>query len=120
MTFRFRAERLIPIAIAVFLGAAGAVYYMLRRAPEINLQVEADRILIAVLGVVIALLALALFIVLLRNLIKLLIERRRNILGSRFRTKLVFIFFVLVLIPSVVRVAALLQFLVAGPPVVCV
>ena len=102
MAGRFRTDRLFLIAVGVCLGAAGAVYYVLEHAAKLNLQVETDRILLAFLAVLMTLLGLSLFLLLLRNLIKLLVERRRKILGSRLRTKLVFIFLVLVLIPSVV------------------
>src|SRR5204863_3889675 len=47
-----------------------------------------------------AVLVLTLLILLMRNLIKALVERRRGILGSRFRTKLVFSLLLLWLVPS--------------------
>lgn len=102
MPAKRRSERLLLLGVGLFLAAAAAVYYILQHAQDWNLQVETDRILLAVLSIVMALLALSLLFLLLRNLIKLLVERRRNVLGSRFRTKLVFIFLVIVLIPSVV------------------
>src|SRR5437867_3898593 len=101
MRVSLRTDRLILIALGLLLAAAGAVYYALRHAQELNLNVEADRVVLAVLAIVMALLLVALFFLLLRNLIKLLVERRRHVLGSRFRTKLVFIFVALVFLPSV-------------------
>jgi two-component system nitrogen regulation sensor histidine kinase NtrY len=101
MGFRFRSDRLIPLTIGLFLGAAVAVYYVLEHAESLNLQLEADRVLLAGLALVMALVVLGLVAVLIRNLIKLLVERRKGVLGSRFRTKLVFIFLGLVLVPSI-------------------
>ena len=100
MRVNLRSDRLIIAAIGLVLLAAGAVYYVLRHARELNLDIEADRILLGVLTIIMALLVVALLFLLLRNLIKLLVERRHQVLGSRFRTKLVFIFLILVLIPS--------------------
>ena len=106
MRVTLRTDRLIVVAIGFLLIAAAAVYLALQHAPQLNLGVETDRVLLAVLSIVMALLGIALLFVLLRNLIKLLVERRRQVLGSRFRTKLVFIFLVLVLIPSMALLAA--------------
>src|SRR5437867_906938 len=106
MRVTLRTDRLIVVAIGFLLIAAAAVYLALQHAPQLNLNVETDRVLLAVLSIVMALLGIALLFVLLRNLIKLLVERRRQVLGSRFRTKLVFIFLVLVLIPSMALLAA--------------
>ncbi|PYT05780.1 MAG: hypothetical protein DMF49_13095 [Acidobacteria bacterium] len=64
-------------------------------------QLVSDRVGMTFLMIVIGLLLLALVYVLLRNLVKLLVERRREVLGSRFRTKLVVSFLILCFIPSV-------------------
>ena len=50
----------------------------------------------------IVLLVLGLAAVLIRNLVRLIMDRKRGILGARLRTKLVFFFLVLVLPPSLV------------------
>ena len=100
MNLRQRSDRLIIGAIGLLLLAAGAVYYVLRHANELELNLETDRIVLGVLAIIMSLLVVALLFLLLRNLIKLLVERRHQVLGSRFRTKLVFIFLILVLIPS--------------------
>lgn len=96
-----RSDRLILIAVGLLLLAASAVYYVLRHPEPLNLGIEADKVVLTVLAITMGLLIIGLLFVLLRNLIKLLVERRRQVLGSRFRTKLVFIFLVLVLLPSV-------------------
>src|SRR5262245_13420022 len=96
-----RADRALLILIALSLAAAYAVYWVLRHPQSINLGLESDWLALTLLGVTLSLLLVGLLFVLLRNLIKLLVERRRHVLGSRFQTKLVFIFLVLVLIPSI-------------------
>ena len=86
------------IAVAVLLAAA-AVVTMWLRGEEIRRLVN-DRVLLTIVMAIVGVLGLALVFVLLRNLVKLLVERRRDVLGSRFRTKLVVSFLVLCLIPS--------------------
>ena len=100
MNLRQRSDRFIIAAIGLVLLAAGAVYYVLRHASELKLNLETDRIVLGVLVIIMSLLVVALLFLLLRNLIKLLVERRHQVLGSRFRTKLVFIFLIIVLLPS--------------------
>ena len=100
MALKPRSDKLIIAAIGLVLLAAGAVYYVLGHARELKLNLETDRIVLGVLVIIMSLLVVALLVLLLRNLIKLLVERRHQVLGSRFRTKLVFIFLILVLIPS--------------------
>jgi two-component system nitrogen regulation sensor histidine kinase NtrY len=46
------------------------------------------------------LVVLGLIILVVRNLIKLYIERRRNVLGTRFRSKLIFVFILISFIPT--------------------
>ena len=59
-----------------------------------------DRLLLPGLSVALAFVALALVGVLVRNLVRLVIERKRGIFGSRLRTKLVFFLLAMVLLPS--------------------
>ena len=101
MGLPFKKDRLILIAVGLLLAAAYVVYYVLRHPESLNLSIEADRVVLTVLTIIMALLVVGLVFLLLRNLIKLFVERRRQVLGSRFRTKLVFTFLVLVLLPSV-------------------
>ncbi len=56
----------------------------------------------AVLSLTLFVLILGLVAVLVRNLVRLIVDRKRGILGSRLRTKLVFFFLALVLLPSIV------------------
>src|SRR5512147_2834381 len=96
-----RSDRALLVLIALAVAAAYAVYWVLRHPERLPLGLETDWAVLTFLAVSLSLLLVGLLFVLLRNLIKLLVERRRRVLGSRFRTRLVFIFLVLVLIPSV-------------------
>src|SRR5262245_54366673 len=61
-----------------------------------------NSVLLSSLFLINAILILTLITLLMRNLIKALVERRRGILGSRFRTKLVFSLLLLCLVPSMI------------------
>jgi two-component system nitrogen regulation sensor histidine kinase NtrY len=99
---KLSSDRMILIAGAVFLASAVVVYAFIRWAKGSQLQqLVTDRVLLAFMMLAVGVLVLALVFVLLRNLVKLLVEWRREVLGSRFRTKLVFSFLILCLIPSV-------------------
>jgi two-component system nitrogen regulation sensor histidine kinase NtrY len=73
---------------------------VLRQADDFSWPYITNSVLLAVLFVTNAILVLTILILLMRNLIKALVERRRGILGSRFRTKLVFSLLLLWLLPS--------------------
>ena len=97
-----RSDRPILVRVVLFLTGAIFVYALLRwaRGPDLQ-QLVSDRVALTFLMLGIGILVLTLAFVLLRNLVKLLVERRRDVLGSRFRTKLVVSFLILCLIPSV-------------------
>jgi two-component system nitrogen regulation sensor histidine kinase NtrY len=82
--------------ILVLLGG----YLLLRGAGDFSWPYITNSLLLSVLFLTNAILVLTLVTLLMRNLIKALIERRRGILGSRFRTKLVFSLLLLWLVPS--------------------
>src|SRR6185503_4920280 len=63
-------------------------------------EFAANRFLLTFLTIAIIVLALGLAGVLIRNLVRLITERKQGILGSRLRAKLVFFFLVLVLLPA--------------------
>ncbi|HZI93461.1 MAG TPA: ATP-binding protein [Patescibacteria group bacterium] len=98
---RVKTDRLILFGILALVLLLTAIYTFLQRTDQYSWQWVTNTILFSFLGIVNVLLILALLMMLVRNLIKLLLERHRNILGSRFRTKLVFTFLGLCLVPSV-------------------
>ncbi len=98
---RARTDRLILAAFVLLLIAASAVFALLRSVGGQQGALVTDRVFVSFLTITVGLLALALVFILIRNFAKLIVERRRDLLGSRFRTKLVFSFVGLCLIPSV-------------------
>jgi len=100
MTSRLRADRLILFSVAVLLVSFLGVSLLIRRAASFSWSYVTNSAVLSALFVTNAVLVLTLLILLMRNLIKALVERRRGILGSRFRTKLVFSLLLLWLVPS--------------------
>ena len=73
-----------------------------RAWPDRSRRPSTDQFLLPALSLALIVLALGLAGVLIRNLVKLIVDRKRGILGSKLRTKLVFFFLALVLLPAVV------------------
>jgi two-component system nitrogen regulation sensor histidine kinase NtrY len=97
---RLRIDRLILFGIVVLLLVFLAGYLVLRRASGFSWPYLANSVLLSILLLTNVVLVLTLVTLLMRNLVKALVERRRGILGSRFRTKLVFSLLLLWLVPS--------------------
>jgi two-component system nitrogen regulation sensor histidine kinase NtrY len=87
----------------VLVGTTAGIFLFVRYLSEVGPEdVEFNRFLIVLLSGAIVLLVLGLAGVLIRNLVRLIMDRKRGILGSGLRTKLVFFFLVLVLPPALV------------------
>jgi len=99
---RIRVDRLVRSSILVLLLVFVAGYFLLRKATNFSWLYITNSVLLSSLFLINAILILTLVTLLMRNLIKALVERRRGILGSRFRTKLVFSLLLLWLIPSMI------------------
>ncbi len=98
---RIRTDRLILFSVVVLLLVFLVGYLVLRRASQFSWPyITNSVVLLTVLFLTNAILVLTLLTLLMRNLIKALMERRKGILGSRFRTKLVFSLLLLWLVPS--------------------
>jgi two-component system nitrogen regulation sensor histidine kinase NtrY len=95
-----RVDRLILFSVVILLLIFVGGYFFVRRAAEFSWSYITNSVLLTALFLTNAVLVLTLFVLLLRNLIKALVERRRGILGSRLRTKLVFSLLLLWLVPS--------------------
>ncbi|MCP4402738.1 MAG: HAMP domain-containing protein [bacterium] len=104
--YKKRRTRRISGLIVVFLVSLTAIEILIQQlnnpAPIIN------NLLVFSLVNLNIILLVVLIIVVVRNLAKLYLERKNNILGSKFQTKLIVSFIVLTLIPSV------LLFVIAG------
>ena len=91
--------RLIFGGFGVLLLLFTAMYYMAVRGRDLPAALVTNRVLMFVLWDVNVILILGVIFVLLRNLIKLLVERRQKVLGSAFKFKLVVTYVGMSLIP---------------------
>src|SRR3954463_301291 len=97
--------RVLLGGLAALLLLFTALYYMAQRGRDLPAELVTNRVLLFVLWYVNVLLTLIILFVLLRNLTKLLIERRHRVLGSTFKFKLVATYVGLSLIPVLVLFA---------------
>ncbi len=106
---RTKTARLVLLGVVLLVVLLTAIYTLLQKTDEYSWKYVTNTVLFSFLGIVNFILIISLLVILFRNLIKLLIERKHNILGSRFRTKLVFTFLGLCLVPSILMFAAALS-----------
>lgn len=106
--FQYRKDPRVIVTVPILIVVlTSLVYYLIQRTQELTPEALSSRLLLFVLWNINLLLVLGILFVLLRMGVKLLLERQRGILGSRFRTKLVATYIVTSLFPI------LLLFLVA-------
>ncbi len=91
--------RLIFGGVGALLFLFTAMYYMAVRGRDLPSALVTNRVLMFVLWYVNVILILGVLFVLLRNLFKLLVERRQKVLGSTFKFKLVVTYVGMSLIP---------------------
>jgi two-component system nitrogen regulation sensor histidine kinase NtrY len=91
---RFIAAFVILLVIVFF-----ALEYFIRTSQEFS-PTSVTNVLLSMMQVIVLILFLVLLFVLGRNLVKLYLERKRNIVGSHFKTKLVLFFIALSIIPT--------------------
>ncbi len=99
---RIRVDRLVWTSVLALLVVFVGGYVLLSKATSFSWVYITNKVLLWSLLLINVLLILTLLTLLMRNLIKALVERRRGILGSRFRTKLVFSLLLLWLVPSMI------------------
>ncbi len=98
-------HRLIGAGLVALLLLFTALFYLAQRGRDLPAALVTNRVLMFMLWYVNVLLILIVVFVLLRNLFKLLIERRHRVLGSTFKFKLVATYIGLSLIPVLVLFA---------------
>ena len=99
---RYRKDPRVIITIPLLiLAATSLVYYAVQRAKDLSPEALSSQILLFVLWNINVLLILGILFVLLRGIVKLVLERQRGIIGSRFRTKLVVTYVATSLLPVV-------------------
>src|SRR5439155_3925745 len=79
--------------------ATSLIYYAIQKAKELSTEALSSQVLLFVLWNINLLLILGIVFVLLRGIAKLVLERQRGIIGSRFRTKLVVTYMLMSLVP---------------------
>ena len=99
---RYRRQNRFLIAsfLALMVLAAGA-FYLVQRTQEASPEDLTNRLLLFVLWYLDVSLILILTFILARNLIRLAVDRRSGVLGSRFRTKLVLTYVGLTFVPVI-------------------
>ena len=98
--YRHRKDnRLVFGVLAGALFVFTVVYYFILRSQELPPNLVTNNILLFVLRNINVLLILAILFVLVRNLVKLWVERQQKTLGSKFKTKLVATYIALSLLP---------------------
>jgi len=99
---RYHKENRFLIAVFVFLMVLSAgAFYLLQRAKESSPEELTNRVLLFVLWYLDISLILILSFILVRNLVRLAVERRSGVLGSRFRTNLVLTYVGLTFVPVI-------------------
>ncbi|HVT01887.1 MAG TPA: ATP-binding protein [Thermoanaerobaculia bacterium] len=99
---QYRKDPRIVIAVPVVIfTATSLIYYLMQRAKELSPEALSSRLLLFALWNINVILILGILFVFIRDLVKLVLERQRGILGSRFRTKLVTTYVVTSLVPMV-------------------
>ncbi|HEX9943495.1 MAG TPA: ATP-binding protein [Thermoanaerobaculia bacterium] len=92
-------HRLIGAGLVALLLLFTGLFYLAQRGRDLPAALVTNRVLLFVLWYVNVVLILVVVFILLRNLIKLLVERRHRVLGSTFKFKLVATYIGLSLIP---------------------
>ena len=106
---RRRREIIIIVILAIIISA---LFYIEMNLPNLptDLPILGNVIVFALININIILLLLLIFLIL-RNLLKLLLERKRKIVGFRLRTKLVVAFISLSLFPTILLFVAATGFI---------
>ena len=100
---RYRKDPRFIISVPVLLIAATSlVYYLIQQTKELTPEALSSQILLFVLWNINILLIFGILFVLLRGVVKLVLERQRGIIGSRFRTKLAVAWVATSLIPVLI------------------
>ncbi len=103
LLLRYRKDpRVIVTVPLLILAATSLIYYAVQRARELSPEALSSQVLLFVLANINVLLIFGILFVLLRGVVKLVLERQRGIIGSRFRTKLAVAWVATSLIPVLI------------------
>ncbi len=102
LAVRHRKDPRVIITVPLLLLAATSlIYYAVQRAKELSPEALSSQVLLFVLWNINFLLILGILFVILRGIVKLVLERQRGLLGSRFRIRLVVAWLSTSLVPVV-------------------
>jgi len=96
-----RDNRFLVGAFLFLMALLVGAFYLLQRAQQTSPEELTNRVLLFVLWYLDISLILILSFILLRNVLRLAVERRSGVLGSRFRTKLVLTYVGLTFVPVI-------------------
>jgi two-component system nitrogen regulation sensor histidine kinase NtrY len=96
-----RENRFLIVAFFFLMVLSVGAFYLLQHAQETSPEELTNRVLLFVLWYLDISLILILSFILLRNVVRLAVERRSGVLGSRFRTKLVLTYVGLTFVPVI-------------------
>jgi two-component system nitrogen regulation sensor histidine kinase NtrY len=101
--FRYRKDpRVIVTVPLLILAGTTLIYYAVQKAKELSPEALNSQVLLFVLANINVLLIFGILFVLLRGIVKLVLDRQRGIIGSRFRTKLAITWVATSLIPVLI------------------
>jgi two-component system nitrogen regulation sensor histidine kinase NtrY len=103
LLLRYRKDpRVIVTLPLLILAATSLIYYAVQKAKDLSPEALNSQVLLFVLWDINILLIFGIVFVLLRGVVKLVLERQRGIIGSRFRTKLAVAWVATSLIPVLI------------------
>ncbi len=107
---RRKRERIIIVVTVVLIAVVTYLESRVFRGEMIPLPVSGNALIFGLININIILIILLIFLIV-RNLVKLIYERRRGVAGSKLRTRLVAAFVGLSLIPTVLLFLVSINFL---------
>lgn len=103
LLLRYRKDpRVIVTVPLLILASTSLIYYAVQKAKDLSPEALSSQVLLFVLWNINILLIFGIVFVLLRGIVKLVLERQRGIIGSRFRTKLAVAWVATSLIPVLI------------------
>jgi two-component system nitrogen regulation sensor histidine kinase NtrY len=97
----YKENRFLVSAFVFLMALSVGGFYLLQRARDASPEELTNRLLLFVLWYLDLSLIVILSFILLRNLLRLAVERKTGVLGSRFRTKLVLTYVGLTFVPVI-------------------
>ena len=103
------------ILIVLLLGMVWLLFFFQTHVSQLTDQipVASNILVISLIGLIIILLLLLVFLIL-RNVVKLVFERKKKVLGAKLKTKLVLAFITLTLVPTMVLFFIAIHFITSS------